>query len=147
MKAKEALVRRSEFPKPPSSLVEPPVISSEFAYTKITKDLVVEALITQAATKAPGPDKINFQVLYMIWSWDKMRITNMVYHAIRLGYHFTEWKKAQGVFLEKRGKRDLSLVQSYLVISLLNRIGKVIEKVIARELSQYCKKRSKLHTG
>ena len=62
-------------------------MSSGFAHTKITEDLVAEALMTQAITKAPGPDKINFQVLNMIWSWDKMRIINMVYHAIRLGYH------------------------------------------------------------
>ena len=46
--------------------------------------------MTQAATKAPGPDKINVQILQMIWGWDKARITNIVYYAIRLGYHPTQ---------------------------------------------------------
>ena len=71
----------------------------------------------------------------------------MVYHAIRLGYHPKEWKKARGILLEKRGKRDFGLVRSYQVISLLNCIGKVVEKVVAEKLSYYCEDYSKLHTS
>ena len=71
----------------------------------------------------------------------------MVYYAIRLGYHPTEWKKARGILLEKGGKRDFRLIRSYQVISLLNCIGKVIEKVVAKQLSQYCEDNSKLHPG
>ena len=67
MKAKEALVRRSAFPKPPTNLVEPPVTSFGSAHTKISEEVVGQALMTQAATKASGPDKINFQILQMIW--------------------------------------------------------------------------------
>ena len=94
MKAKEALVRRLVFPKLPTSLVQTPITSFGLAYTKITKAIVAQALMTQAGTKAPGLDKINFQILHMIWGWDKTRITSMVYHTIRLGYHPMEWKKA-----------------------------------------------------
>ncbi len=91
MKAKEALVQRSAFPKPPTNLIEPPVTSFGLAHTKITEESVAQALMTQLATKAPGPDKINFPILQMIWGWDKARITSMVYHAIRLYYHPREW--------------------------------------------------------
>ena len=59
MRAKEALVWRSVFPKPPTNLIEPPVISFESAHTKINEEVVGQVLMTQAATKAPGPDKIN----------------------------------------------------------------------------------------
>ncbi len=67
----------------------------------------------------------------MIWGWDKTWITSMVYHAIQLGHHSMEWKKARGIRLEKAGKRDFELVRSYRVISLLNCMGKVVEKVVA----------------
>ena len=147
MKAKEALVRRAAFPKPPTNLVEPLITSFESAHTKINKEVVGQALMTQATTKALSPDKINFQILQMIWGWDKARITSMVYHAIRLGYHPTEWKKARGILLEKGGKRDFRLVRSYQVISLLNCIGKVVEKVVAMELSGYCESYSTLYLG
>ena len=35
----------------------------------------------------------------------------------------------------------------YRVISLLNCIGKVVEKFVAKELSHYCEKYFKLHPG
>ena len=41
------------------------------------------------------PDKILFQILQMIFSWDKARITNMVQHAIQLRYNLKEWKKTR----------------------------------------------------
>ncbi len=66
MKAKEALVRRSAFPKPPINLIEPPVIPFRSAHTKITEEAVAQAVMAQSATKAPGLDKINFQILQMI---------------------------------------------------------------------------------
>ncbi len=76
-----------------------------------------------------------------------MRITSMVQQAIRLGYHSKAWKRARGILLEKDGKRDFGLVRLYRVISLLNWMGKVVEKVIAEHLSQYCEAYSKLHQG
>ena len=43
------------------------------------------------------------------------------------------------------GKQDFGFVKSYRVISLLNCLGKVVEKVVAGSLSQYCETYSKLH--
>lgn len=95
------------------------------AHIDITEGKISYTLMSQSATKAPGRDKINFQILHMIWKWDKVRITSMVQQAIRLGYHRKAWKKARGILLEKGGKRDFGLVRSYRVISLLNYMGKV----------------------
>ena len=58
-----------------------------------------------------------------------------------------QWKRARGILLKKGGKRDFGLVPSYCVICLLNCIGKVVEKVVAKELSQYWEDYSKLHQG
>ena len=66
MKAKEASVRKSSFPKPPTNLVKRPVTSFGLAYTRISEEVIAQALMIQAATKAPRPDKINFQILQMI---------------------------------------------------------------------------------
>lgn len=51
------------------------------------------------------------------------------------------------ILLEKGGKRDFGLVRSYRVISLLNCVGKEVEKVVADQLSHYCESHSKLHPG
>ena len=87
MKAKEAMIQRSAFLKPPTYFIKPPVLFFGSAHANITEEIVPQRLMTQVVTKALGLDKINFQILQMIWGWEKTRITNMVYHAIRLGYH------------------------------------------------------------
>lgn len=66
MKAKKALVCKLAFPKPPKSLQPEPVVLPGIAYKRVTKVEVANALMFQSATKAPGPDKINFQILRMI---------------------------------------------------------------------------------
>ncbi len=147
MKVKKALVKRSAFLKPPPNPVELLVSPYGLLHTKVTEEVVAQALMALAATKAPGPDEIIFQILRMIWSWEKAQITSMVYHAIRLGYHLVEWKRAWGILLQKVGKRDFGLVRSYRVISLLNCMGKVVEKVVANELSLYYETCSKLPLG
>ena len=53
----------------------------------------------------------------------------------------------RGILLEKGGKRDWTLIKSYRVISLLNCMGKVLEKVIAEQLSELSENFQKLHQG
>lgn len=71
----------------------------------------------------------------------------MVYYAIQLNYYPTEQKKAQKILFEKRRKQDFRLVRSQQVISLLNYIGKVVNKIVAKKLSHYDKDYFKLHPG
>ncbi len=65
--------------------------------------------------------------------------------ALRLQYHPKNWRNARGVLIEKPNKRDCTLTKFYRVISLLNYLGKVVEKLVAEQLSQFCKKFRKLH--
>lgn len=87
MKEKEVLVRRSVFPKPPQSHEPEPLLLPGVTYMSITETKIGNTLMSQSAIKASGPDKINFQVLHMIWNWDKMRIASIMQQSIRLGYH------------------------------------------------------------
>ena len=147
MKDKKTLVRKAAFPSPPKNSLRKPRIPASTAYLRITKEQVYNALMAQSTKKAPGPDKINFEILRMIWKWEDEQMTGIVKHAIRLGYYPKEWKRARGNLLEKGGKRDLTLVKSYRVIGLLNCMSKVLEKVIAEQLSQLSKSFLKLHPG
>ena len=51
-----------------------------------------------------------------------------------LGYHPRCWRKAKGVILKKPSKPDYSIPKAYRVISLLNCLGKVLERLVARRL-------------
>ena len=56
-----------------------------------------------------------------------------------IGYHPKRWREAIGVILPKANKKDYSLPKSYRVISLLNCLGKVLEKILATRLSYLAK--------
>lgn len=68
IKAKDVLVQKSAFPKLLTSLILTPIIFLRLAHTKITEEMIAQVLMTQVAIKAFGPDKINFQIFYMIWN-------------------------------------------------------------------------------
>ena len=63
----------------------------------------------------------------------------MLYKAlIQFGYHPKCWKEAVGVIL-KKPNRKATIPKSYRVVSLLNCLGKVAEKIIAARLSYIAK--------
>ena len=147
MQDKKALVRAYAFPKPLvfQGTKYLPVQGS--AHLLVTQETVAKALLCQSVRKAPGPNMHNFRILRLIWAWDAGRITSLVQQAIRLQYHPQLWRHAKGVLMEKPNKRDRTLVKSYRVISLLNCLGKVVEKLVAGQRSEFCEARGKLHKG
>ena len=62
-------------------------------------------------------------------------------------YHSYWWRYSKGIFLEKLDKKDHTLRKSYYIISLKNCLGKVLEKVVAEQLSDFCEVNKKLHQG
>ena len=53
---------------------------------------------------------------------------------IKSGYHSKCWKEAIGVILKKQN-RKATIPKSYRVVSLLNYLSKIVEKIIATRLS------------
>ena len=50
------------------------------------------------------------------------------------GYHLARWKQATGIILKKPNKPDYSAPKAYRVIALLNCLGKVVERLMAKRL-------------
>ena len=67
IKAKEALVRKTAFSLPPISLAKNLDIAPERVNINVIKKQVYYSLMAQFAIKVPGPDKINFKILWMKW--------------------------------------------------------------------------------
>ena len=72
------MVRKIAFPPPPKSTLREPRIPVGTAHLTITKEQVYNVLIAQSTQKAPGPNKINFGILRMIWNWEAKQMTQMV---------------------------------------------------------------------
>ena len=82
-----------------------------------------------------------------VYEWDPDRIVALIRAHIRLGYHPAGWKVARGVTIPKPGQDDYSLAKSYRCISLLNCLGKMVEKVAAMLVSAHCERVRGFHPG
>jgi len=52
-----------------------------------------------------------------------------------MGYHLVQWRRAVAVALRKPNKADYSQPQEYRLITLLECLGKLLEKIVAKRLS------------
>ena len=82
-----------------------------------------------------------------LYDWDPERVVALVRAHIRLGVHPDRWKTARGVAIPKPGKDDYSMAKAYRVISLLNCLGKIVEKVVAMLVSVHCETLGGFHPG
>lgn len=114
---------------------------------QLDKKAVHEALFAQSVIKAPGPDGITFKTLRLLWRWAEGRIVSLVQRCIVLGYQPRAWKTAKGVLLRKHGKPTYTVAKAYRVISLLNCLGKVVERVVASWIASYCEAKEVFHCG
>lgn len=108
---------------------------------------VREALFTQSVSKAPGVDGIGFKALRLLWRWAEDRVTALVQGCIRTGFHPCTWKTAKGILLRKQGKPTYTAAKAYRVISLLNCLGKVVERAVATWIASHCEANEIFHRG
>jgi ribonuclease HI len=143
---KEALIRKTAFPNAPRSR-PPKELPGGQAHTLITPERVHQALFSQSTKKAPGTDRLNFGACRLLWTLDSPRIISMARQCFRLGAHPGAWKTAKGVLLRKQGKTDYTQIKAWRVISLLSCLGKVIEKLAAGLIADWCESQGVLHPG
>ena len=97
--------------------------------------------------KSPGTDDIGPLAISCVHGWDPERLTALIRAHIRLGVHPDRWKVERGVTIPRPGKDDYSLAKSYCCKSLLNCLGKMVEKVAATMVRAHCDQVRGFHPG
>jgi hypothetical protein len=136
---KEVLIQEVLFPPAPEGGPDR-LIQLGAMHQSVDEALVRQALFSQSIKKAPGVDKLNFRAIRLLWEWESTRIVALVRQCFRLGVHPQTWKTARGILLRKpnKTKEEYSLVKAYRVISLINCLGKVVEKLAAEAIATHC---------
>ena len=111
----------------------------------VDEHLVERAFRSTSSKKSPGPDGMGPLAIQCLFNRDRHRITEQIRTHIRLGVHPQCWKIARGVTIPKPGKDNYGLAKSYRVISLLNCLGKMVEKVAAMLVSTHCENTGGFH--
>jgi hypothetical protein len=94
---KAELIKEEAFPKPLKGVVRKAQEEGEGMWKMITDEDIRLALFDQSVKKAPGPDRLGFKAMRLLWEWDAPRIIAIVKTSFRLGVHPRVWKEAKGV--------------------------------------------------
>jgi hypothetical protein len=144
------LFRKILFPTPPT--VNKPYSvregrgTDEIPWIPVTAEEVKKAIMTSASNKAPGPDGINFLCLKQVLDILPQHLLDLYSTLIETGYHPHCWREATGAILKKANKPDYTAPKAYRPVSLLNCLGKVAEKIVAKRFSTLAEKYQLLDT-
>ena len=103
-------------------------------WSEVTKNEIKTAIFSSFIKKVAGPDTISFLILQKIYLVLENRFYKLYKALIHFDYHLKCWKEAVGIILKKPNRKAI-ISKSYRVVSLLNCLGKVAEKIIATRLS------------
>ena len=97
----------------------------------------LEAEIRMLKTKkAPGPDEVTNDMIAHLGSSAKKAILALFNKSWRTGTVPALWKKATIIPLQKKGK-DKKHPSSYISISILSCLGKLLERIVNTILKAY----------
>ncbi len=132
-------LRETFFPPPPQAdladipgtIYPPPLTMDEV----ITEEEIRRAIFRPKPDKAPGVDGMPNRFLRLIAGELITKFRHLFQACVKLGYHPREFKKANTIVLRKPKKDDYSEPKSYRPIALLSTLGKALETVVAKRLS------------
>jgi hypothetical protein len=143
-------LRETLFPEPPETpkpefngYKEDP----NWEWPSLSKIEVQEACTMKIKGKSPGPDEITQEIITQAYNAIPEIFYLVFSILINTGYHPKCWKQATGIILKKPGKPDYSAPKAYRVISLLNCLGKISERILAKRLSYLAETTSLLHSS
>ena len=140
----KATVFTNAFFPPPPQVVVPPFSLEGHECARPHQDVTISEvernLKSSSQTSAPGQSGISFRALRWAWEVAPELIHYIVKWSIHLGYHHPSWKSAVMLVLPKPGKPDYTSPRAYRPIQLLECLGKLVEKIVARRIMFDCSK-------
>ena len=93
----------------------------------------IEPLIKKAAKhSAPGLSGHTWTLIKWVWKADPKRLTCLLQACLQAGHHPSRWKEAVVCVIPKPSRADYTLAKNFRPISLLECLGKLLEKVVAK---------------
>jgi Reverse transcriptase (RNA-dependent DNA polymerase) len=113
---------------------DPPLVATH-PHAPVTEAEILDALQPTSNKSALGPSGHNYKLVKWAFSTNPSRIQALFEACLRLGYHPRTWKTATIAVVHKPGKEDYSLPKCYCPVALLECMGKLLEKVVAKRLT------------
>ena len=111
----------------------PPLPTRDFK--SVTNEEVLDTLKECSSDNAPGISGIT----YRVWKWVALvapdQLISVVRAAVKLQVHHPSWKQALVAVIPKNNKKDMALPKSHRPIQLIECLGKLVEKIVARRIT------------
>jgi len=104
-------------------------------FVEVTRDEVERALRSTSNTSAPGPMGVSYRALKWAWAVAAPEILLVLKWSLSLGTHHCQWKSAITVVIPKPNKPSYSNPRAYRPIQLLECLGKLLEKIVAKRIT------------
>lgn len=114
-------------------------------WPKLTESEVANVCCNASKGTAPGPDQMNWAIINHAYNANKEIFFEIYSIFFNIGYQPSCWREATGIILKKPGKPDYTQPKAYRVISLLNCLGKALEKIFAQRLGYLAETTHLLH--
>ena len=139
---KANLFRTSFFSDPPHVHTDDfdpsTILPNTRPFSDITYREVDKHLRKTSNTSAPGLSGISYQALKWAWNLESDLILYILKWSLRLGVHHEDWKKVVMVIIPKSNKPSYSVPKAYRPIQLLECLGKLLEKIVAKRMMFDC---------
>jgi hypothetical protein len=101
----------------------------------ITTAKIANALHPMSNKSAPGPSGHNYKLIKWVFEAQAEWLQAIFNACLTLGHHPKAWKMVAIAVVPKPGKKDYSLPKCYCPVALLECLGKLLEKVMAKRLA------------
>jgi hypothetical protein len=131
------LLRAHFFPTNPINVTaeqpdDPPPKTTR-RWTEVTPAEVVHALQSTTNASAPGPSGVGYKLLKWAHAACPEALADIYTDCLAAGIH--PWKQVTVVAINKPFKLDYSKPKAYQPISLMECVGKLLEKIIAKQIN------------
>jgi len=111
------------------------LLNESIQWLRVIEGKIKHAINFSAFRKALESDDMSFAIIQ--WAYKTiLKIFNLVYSdLIKNDYHLKIWREDTRIILKKSDKLNYSILKTYRIITLLNCLNKVAEKIIAVQLS------------
>ncbi len=110
------------------------LLNESIQWSRVIEGKIKHAINFSAFRKAFESDDISFAIIQWVYK-TILKIFNLVYSdLIENDYHLKIWHEGTRIILKKSDKSNYSISKTYRIITLLNCLDKVAEKIIAVQL-------------